>query len=367
VFRGETPPTGAAKDAPYRVSDVDLASRLSFFLWSSVPDDELLEAAARAQLHDPGVLEHEVRRMLADRRSAAFASNFTGQWLYLRNLPAVLPDPHLFPDFDESLRQAFRREIELFFDSMLREDRSALDLLTAKDTFVNERLARHYGIGNVKGDQFRRVVLNDQNRWGLLGKGAILVTTAYPNRTSPVLRGKWILENLLGTPPPAPPPNVPSLKETNAAGQVLSMRERMAQHRANPVCASCHAAMDPVGFSLENFDAAGQWRIRGESFAPIDASGTLPDGEPFDGVSGLRAALLRRSDVFVTTLTEKLLVYALGRGLDYYDAPAVRAVVRDAARQDYRFSSIVLGLVRSTPFEMRRAAGGQTTSTPASR
>jgi mono/diheme cytochrome c family protein len=367
LFRIERDPATVARGAAYRISDLELASRLSFFLWSSVPDDELLDAAARGQLHDAGVLEREVRRMLADRRSAAFAANFTGQWLYLRNLPAIVPDPHLFPDFDESLRQAFRREIELFFDTMLREDRSALDLLTAKDTFLNERLATHYGVPNVKGDHFRRVVLEDENRWGLLGKGAILVTTAYPNRTSPVLRGKWILENLLGTPPPAPPPNVPSLKDTNAAGQVLSMRDRMAQHRANPVCASCHATMDPVGFSLENFDAAGQWRVRGESFAPIDASGTLPDGESFDGVVGLRAALVRRSDVFATTLTEKLLVYALGRGLEYYDAPAVRAIVREAAGRDYRFSSIVLAIARSTPFQMRRPAGGNPPATLASR
>jgi hypothetical protein len=367
LFRIEREPVGVAPGAAYRISDLELASRLSFFLWSSVPDDELVDVAARGQLHDASVIEHEVRRMLADRRSAAFVANFTGQWLYLRNLPAVVPDPHLFPDFDESLRQALRREIELFVGTLLREDRSALDLLTAKDTFVNERLARHYGIPNIKGDHFRRIVLNDEHRWGLLGKGAILVETAYPNRTSPVLRGKWILENLLGTPPPAPPPNVPSLKDTNAVGNVLSMRDRMAQHRANPACASCHAMMDPLGFSMENFDAAGQWRVQGESGMLIDASGTLPDGDRFEGVSGLRDALFRRSDVFVTTLTEKLLVYALGRGLDYYDAPAVRSIVRGAARDDYRFSSILLGIVRSTPFEMRMAAGGQSASAAVSR
>jgi hypothetical protein len=340
----------------YPISDLELASRLSFFLWSSSPDDELLEQASRGNLRQPQVLEQQVRRLLADPRSEAFVTNFTGQWLYLRNLPAVTPDLRLFPDFDEGLRQAFRREMELFFDSLVREDRSALDVLTADYTFVNERLAEHYGIPGVKGSQFRRVALTDQHRRGLLGKGSLLVATSYPNRTSPVLRGKWMLENLLGTAPPPPPPDVPDLKDTNTQGKVLSMRERMVQHRSNAACASCHAMMDPLGLSLENFDAIGRWRTRGESFEPIDASGSLPDGTTFVGVAGLRQALLDQSEVFVRTLTEKLLVYALGRGLEHYDAPAVRTIARDAAHHEYRLSALLMGIVRSTPFQMRRAA-----------
>jgi mono/diheme cytochrome c family protein len=356
LFRVERDAKGVAPGRAYRISDLELASRLSFFFWSSGPDDELLEQASRGRLSRPEVLEQQVRRLLADPRSEAFVTNFTGQWLYLRNLPAVSPDPNLFPDFDEGLRLAFRREVELFFDSLVREDRSALDLLTADYTFVNERLARHYGIPEVKGSHFRRVALTEDTRRGLLGKGSILASTSYPHRTSPVLRGKWILENLLGSAPPPPPPDVPDLKDTNAEGRVLSMRERMVQHRANAVCASCHATMDPLGLSLENFDAVGRWRTRGESFAPIDASGVLPDGTAFDGVTGLRQALLDRSELFVTTLTEKLLVYALGRGLEHYDAPAVRAITRHAARNEYRFSALLMGIVQSTPFQMRRAA-----------
>jgi hypothetical protein len=355
LFRVERDPVNAAPDTVNRISDVELASRLSFFLWSSIPDDELLGLATHGRLSDPAVLEGQVRRMVADARSQALARNFAGQWLFLRNVPALFPDLDSFPDFDESLRQAFQHETELFFDSILREDRSVLDLLTADYTFVNERLARHYGIPNVKGSRFRRVKLIDDNRRGLLGQGSILALTAYPNRTSPVLRGKWVLENLLGTPPPPPPPNVPSLKDTNAAGEVLPMRERMAQHRSSPVCASCHSMMDPPGFSLEQFDAVGRGRTVDELFTQIDASGGLPDGTTFQGPAGLREALLSRPDRFVATLTEKLLVYALGRGLEYYDQPAVRKIAREAAGNNYRFSSVIMGVINSVPFQMRRS------------
>jgi hypothetical protein len=355
LFRVERDPVNAAPDTVNRISDVELASRLSFFLWSSIPDDELLGLATHGKLSDPAVLEGQVRRMVADARSQALARNFAGQWLFLRNVPALFPDLDSFPDFDESLRQAFQHETELFFDSILREDRSVLDLLTADYTFVNERLARHYGIPNVKGSRFRRVKLIDDNRRGLLGQGSILALTAYPNRTSPVLRGKWVLENLLGTPPPPPPPNVPSLKDTNAAGEVLPMRERMAQHRSSPVCASCHSMMDPPGFSLEQFDAVGRGRTVDELFTQIDASGGLPDGTTFQGPAGLREALLSRPDRFVATLTEKLLVYALGRGLEYYDQPAVRKIAREAAGNNYRFSSVIMGVINSVPFQMRRS------------
>jgi mono/diheme cytochrome c family protein len=355
LFRIERDPLETAPSAPYRISDLELASRLSFFLWSSIPDDELLDVASKRQLRDPAMLARQVRRMIADRRAEAFVKNFAGQWLFLRNLPATGPVQSIFPDFDEGLRQAFQRETELFFDSIVREDRSALDLLDADYTFLNERLARHYDIPNVKGSHFRRVALpKDSVRRGLVGHGSILTVTSYPDRTSPVVRGKWILENLLGTPPPPPLPNVPALKPTNEAGAVLSMRERMAQHRANPVCASCHAMMDPLGLSLENFDGVGKWRTLGESGTPVDASGVFPDGTKFNGPAGLRQALVQ-SDRFVTTLTEKLLTYALGRGLEYYDGPAVRAIVRGAAAKDYQFSSFILGVVQSTPFRMRMA------------
>jgi hypothetical protein len=358
LFRVERDPGGVRPGTPYRLTDLELASRLSFFLWSSIPDRELLDLAQKGALSRPGALEQQARRMLQDPRSDAFVTNFTGQWLYLRNLPTVTPDQRLFPDFDDTLRQAFRRETELLFGSVLHEDRSALELLNADYTFVNERLARHYGIPGVKGSQFRRVTLADDNRRGLLGQGSILATTSYANRTSPVVRGKWILDNLLGTPPPPPPPNVPNLKDTNADGKVLSMRERMVQHRANPQCASCHAMMDPAGFALENFDAVGRWRTRGESSMPIDASGALPDGTTFVGAKGLREALLRKPDVFMMTLAEKLMTYALGRGLDYYDAPTVRGVVRDAARSNYQLSALVLAILRSPAFQMRVAGDG---------
>jgi len=353
LLRVEVDPPAARPNTPYRISDVELASRLSFFLWDSIPDEELLTLAARKQLGNPATLTRQIRRMEADNRFSAFLDNFAGQWLYLRNLAAVVPVQQSFPDFDDTLRQAFRRETELFFESIVREDRSALDLLRADYTFVNERLARHYGIPNVKGSRFRRVSLGpDAKRSGLLGQGSILTVTSYPDRTSPVVRGKWILENLLGAPPPAPPPNVPELKPTSFATHVLSMRDRMAEHRKNAVCASCHAMMDPLGFALENFDGVGRWRALDESGAPIDASGAMPDGTKFEGPAGLTKALLG-SDRFVTTLTEKILTYALGRGLEYYDAPTVRAIVRESAKNDYRFTSLISGVVQSTPFQTR--------------
>jgi hypothetical protein len=367
LFRIERDPSGVPAGTTYRLSDFDLASRLSFFLWSSIPDDELVDLARRGALTKPGVLEQQTRRILADDRSQALVTNFTGQWLYLRNLPTVTPDQRLFPDFDDTLRQAFRRETELFFDSILHQNRSALELLSADYTFVNERLARHYGIPNVRGSQFRRITLTDDSRRGLLGQGGILATTSYPHRTSPVVRGKWILDNLIGTPPPPPPPNVPTLKDTNSEGKVLSMRERMVQHRANPQCASCHAMMDPLGFALENFDAVGRWRTQSESSTPIDVTGALPDGTKFEGAKGLRDALLARPEVFMATLTEKLLTYALGRGLEYSDAPAVRSIVREVAKSDYRLSSLVMGIVQSQPFQMRVAAGSTPISVGATR
>jgi len=356
LFRIERDPRNAAPNTAYRVSDVELASRLSFFLWSSIPDEELLGRAIDGTLRRPEVLERQVRRMLADPRAAAIVSNFAGQWLYLRNLDAVSPDPRTFPEFDDNLRQAFRRETELLFETIVREDRNVLDLLRAPYTFVNERLARHYGIPNVYGSRFRRVALpGDSVRAGLLGHGSILTVTSYANRTSPVLRGKWVLENILGTPPPPPPPNVPPLSSP-PVGKALSMRERMAEHRSNPACSGCHQLMDPAGLAMENFDAIGRWRTRTEAGTPVDAAGGLPGGTTFDGVAGLRKAILSRPELFVTTVTEKLLTYALGRGLEYYDAPAVRAITREARSQDYRFSSIVLGVVTSAPFQMRRTA-----------
>ena len=355
LLRVERDPAGAKAGTPYRISDIELASRLSFFLWSSIPDNELLDAAERGRLRDSAVLAAQVRRMLADPRAAAFVTNFAGQWLFLRNLQAVVPVQVIFPDFDDTLRQAFRRETELFFDSIVRENRSVLDLLRADYTFLNERLARHYGVANVRGSHFRRVQLGPESaRSGLLGQGSILTVTSYPDRTSPVVRGKWILENLLGTPPPPPIPNVGELRPTDGQGVVLSMRQRMEQHRRNPVCASCHAMMDPLGLSLENFDAVGKWRTLGESSASIDASGVFPDGTKFQGAAGLKQMLLQ-SDRFVPTVTEKLLTYALGRGLEHYDAPAVRAIVRSAAKDDYRFASLITGIVQSAPFTMRRA------------
>ncbi len=355
LFRVERDPGGVAAGDVYPVSDLELASRLSFFLWSSIPDEELLDTAVRGELRDPGVLERQVRRMLADDRSAALVDNFAEQWLFLRDVDAKEPDAGFFPGFDENLRRAFRRETELFVDSVLRGDGSVLDLLTASHTFVNERLARHYGIPHVYGSHFRRVELDSPERRGLLGQGSILTLTSYATRTSPVLRGKWILENLLSSPPPPPPPDVPSLDETTESGEARSMREAMEQHRANPACASCHSQMDPLGFALENFDAIGRWRTVSESDTPIDASGVLPDGRRFEGPAGLRTALLHAPDQFVHTVTEKLLTYALGRGIEHFDAPTIRAIVRDAERDGYSFASIVLGIVNSTPFQMRKS------------
>ena len=355
VLRVERDPAGVAAGAVYPVNDLALASRLSFFLWSSIPDDELLDAAVAGRLHEPAELERQARRMLADDRSRALVTSFASQWLHLRNVPAVVPDEDRFPDVGEGLRRAMRRETELFVESVFRGDRSVLDLLTADYTFVNERLARHYDIPGVYGSHFRRVGLPHEARRGLLGHASILAVTSYPNRTSPVLRGKWILENLLGTPPALPPPDVPALEETTAAGEALSMREATERHRANPVCASCHRLMDPPGFALEQFDAVGRFRTRTAANTPIDASGELPDGTRFDGAAGLRAALVRTPERFVGTLTEKLLTYALGRGLEHYDAPAVRAITRDAEGDGYRFSSLVAGIVRSAPFRLRKA------------
>ena len=351
TFRLEAEPAEVPPGAPYRISDLDLASRLSFFLWSSIPDDELVDVASRGELKKPAVLEHQVQRLLADPRSVALIDNFAGQWLQLRNLRASLPDQNEFPDFDDNLRQAFKRETELLFQSIIRENRNVTDLLTADYTFVNERLAAHYGIPDVYGSHFRRVTVTDEARKGLLGKGAILLVTSQPDRTSPVVRGKWILDNLLGSPPPPPPSNVPPL-EASRGNTPKTLREQMEAHRANPVCASCHKLMDPIGFALENFDAVGAWRTR-DAGAPIDASGQLTDGTKVDGVVSLREALLKRPEVFVTTFTEKLLTYALGRGLDYHDRPAVRAIVREAAGRDYRFSALVMAMVRSAPFQMR--------------
>jgi hypothetical protein len=339
----------------YRIADIELASQLSFFLWSSIPDDELLDCAMAGKLSDPAMLHRQVRRMLADPRSAALVNNFADQWLYLRNLESARPDMRAFPDFDDNLRQAFRRETELLFESVMREDRSILDLLRANYTFLNERLAKHYGIPNIYGSRFRRVTLDgDRVRGGLLRQGSILTVTSYATRTSPVIRGKWILSNILGIPPPPPPASVPALKESAHIGQTLSMRERMAEHRANPACAGCHKLMDPVGFALENYDAVGRWRqsVNGK---PIDASGGLPDGSKFDGAAGLEQAILRRPDAFANTFSEKLLTYALGRGVEAYDGPAIRKVVREAEANDYRFSSFILGIVDSTPFLMRRS------------
>ena len=355
LFRIERDPAGIPAHTPYRLSDLELASRLSFFLWSSIPDDPLLDAAIRGTLKQPRVLERHVRRMLADPRSEALVTSFAAQWLHLRNLTASKPDPRLFPDFDDNLRRAFRRETELFFDSVKREDRNVLDLLRADYTFVNERLAKHYGIPNVYGGHFRRVTLpTNSPRRGLLGHASILTVTSYGDRTSPVQRGKWILENLLGLTPPAPPPNVPALKERVAGGKVLTMRQRIAQHRENPACSGCHNLMDPIGLATENFDAVGRFRTL-EDGVPVDASGGLPDGATFDGIEGLRAGLLRRPELFVGTMTEKLLTYAVGRGLEPADAPAVRAITRASRTGDYRFSSLILGVVNSAPFQMRRS------------
>ncbi|MEO7651126.1 MAG: DUF1592 domain-containing protein [Bryobacteraceae bacterium] len=354
IFRVEQDPAGLAPNTPYRLTGVELASRLSFFLWSSIPDDELLDAAIGGKLRSPAMLEKQVRRMLGDPRSRVLATNFAEQWLYLRNLASASPDMRLFPDFDDNLRQSFRQETELFFESIMREDRNVLDLLRANYTFLNHRLAKHYGIPNIYGSRFRRVTFDNGERGGLLRQGSVLTVTSYATRTSPVIRGKWILDNILGTPPPPPPAAVPALKENNSIGKELPMRARLAEHRANPACSGCHNLMDPIGFSLENYDALGRWRTT-DAATPIDAAGGLPDGSKFEGVSGLQKALVSHPELFVTTFSEKLLTYALGRGLDHYDAPAIRRIVKDAGASDYRFTAVILGIVNSTPFQMRRS------------
>ena len=354
IFRVEREPPGVAPGTPFRTDDVDLASKLSFFLWSSIPDDELLTAAGKGRLRRPEVLEAQVRRMLADPRAGALVRNFAAQWLHVRNLRNATPDKDEFPDFDDNLRQAFEREMELFVGSIMAEDRSVLDLLTADYTFVNERLAKHYGIPNVYGPHFRRVTLADEARRGLLGKGGVLLVSSHADRTSPVVRGKWILDNLLGLPPPPPPADVPPFPEEAPGGGPQTIRARMEHHRASPACAGCHSLMDPVGLALENFDAVGSWRTH-EDGTPIDATGRLWDGTQVDGVVSLRDALLDRPEVLVSTVTEKLLTYALGRSLRHQDMPAVRAIVRAARRDGYRFSSLVKGIAASVPFQMRVA------------
>jgi hypothetical protein len=362
VFRAERDPDTVAPGAPYRLTDLELASRLSFFLWSSIPDDELLRVAEQGRLRTPAVLSQQVRRMLADKKSSALVANFAGQWLQLRNLRNMMPNSEEFPDFDDNLRQAFQRETELFVESIVREDRSALDLLSADYTFVNERLARHYKMPGVYGSHFRRVPVTDEARRGLLGKGGVLMVTSHVDRTSPVARGKWILDNLLGAPPPPPPADVPPFPEGEES-KSKSVRERMEQHRANPVCASCHRVMDPLGFALENFDAVGAWRTK-DGGQPIDVSGQLADGTQVNGAVMLRQALLSKPDVLVTTLTEKLMTYGVGRGVGYADMPTVRTIVRDAAANNYRFSSLVLGIVSSKPFQMRMKAQDSTQGAP---
>ncbi len=364
LVRAEKEPQAVPPGGLYRISDLELASRLSFFLWSSIPDDRLISLASQGRLGNPAVLAQQVRRMLADPRADALVRNFAQQLLYLRNLPATSPDGVFYPDWDDELRQGFKREAELFFESIIREDRNVVDLLTADYTFVNERLARHYGIPNIYGSHFRRVTLGPEldARRGLLGKGSFLAVTWTQNfRTSPVKRGVWVLENILGTPPPEPPPNVPPLEDASAGSQkVLTLREQMTAHRKNPPCAGCHKIMDPIGFALDNFDADGKWRVKqgGDGGTPIDASVTLYDGQTVDGPAGLRRALLRYEPQFVRMFTEKMMTYALGRGVEYTDMPVLRSIVREAGTTDNRFSSIVLGIVRSAQFQMRVKSGG---------
>jgi mono/diheme cytochrome c family protein len=356
LLRVESDPKKIPSNGTYHVSELELASRLSFFLWSSIPDDELLDAAIRGKLSQPAELERQVSRMIADPRSSNLSTNFAGQWLRLRNIDSVSPSANLFRDFDDNLRQAFRKESELFFDSVLRDDRSVRTFLRSDYTFLNERLARHYGIPNVYGGRFRRVALKPEDkRGGLLRQGSVLSVTSYATRTSPVLRGVLVLRNIVGAPPPPPPPNVPALDESTVAAN-LTMRQRLAAHRANTVCASCHRSIDPVGFALENFDAVGHWRDFEVDGQAVDASGAVPGAGEFRGVDGLENALLARPGLFVTALTENLLTFALGRGVEYYDAPAVRKIVNDAEKSDYRFSSLILGIAKSVPFQMRTAA-----------
>ena len=358
LFRVEQDPLNVAPATDYELSDLELASRLSFFLWSSIPDEELLSIAERGELQNPDILEAQTQRMLGDPRSSALVKNFASQWLYLRNLRSLVPDAVEFPEFDENLRNAFRQESELYFESLLRDDRSVLDLLGAGYTYVNERLAEHYGIEGVYGSHFRRVDLEGelaQQRGGILGQGSLLTATSYANRTSPVLRGKWVLTNILGTPPPPPPADVPDLPENGADGQPATIRDRMIQHREDPNCAVCHLPMDPLGLALENFDAVGRWRDTGEANLAIDASGQLPNGTAFYGLNGLRNILLDRSDEFAGTVTEKLFAYAIGRPPEYFDKPTVRMITRSAALDNYSWSSIIMGIVKSAPFRTRRS------------
>jgi hypothetical protein len=352
LFRIEREPANAPVGTPYRLTDLELASRLSFFLWSSIPDDELIDVAAAGKLKDAKVVEQQVRRMLADPRAKqSLIGNFAAQWLMLRDLQALHPNPEVFPDFNDNLRRDFQRETELFLESQLSEDQSLVNLLTADYTFVNERLAKFYGIRNVYGEHFRRVPLPaDTHRAGLLSQGSLLTVTSYPDRTSPVVRGKYILSNILGSPPPPPPPDIPALSESKGAVPT-SVREQMQKHRANPVCASCHSRMDPLGFALENFDGIGKWRVV-DGKTPIDASGAFPDGSKFAGPDDFRTLLVKERDALVRTFTEKLLTYALGRGAEYYDMPAVRRIIK-SAEPDLRWSSLILGVVKSSPFQMR--------------
>jgi hypothetical protein len=353
LFRIERDPAGAKPGTVYRISDLELASRLSLFLWKSVPDEELIDQAVKQRLHDPAVLSAQVRRLLGDPKASRWMNDFIGQWLLIRNIQQFDPDPGLFPDFDDTLRRAMEKETELFFESQVRENHDVLDLLRADYTFLNDRLAQHYGVPNVYGGHFRRVTVTDPLRRGLLGQASVLSVTSYPNRTSVVLRGKWVLENLLGTPPPPPPPNVPPLKENDGRSKPTSLRERMEQHRESPTCATCHSHIDPMGFALENFDATGRWRSD-DSGAPIDPTSTLSDGTKIDSPLAFREVLLNRGDQFVQTVTEKLFTYALGRGVEYTDAPTIRQIVREAGKDDDRWSSLVLALVNSKPFQMRR-------------
>jgi Protein of unknown function (DUF1592)/Protein of unknown function (DUF1588)/Protein of unknown function (DUF1585)/Protein of unknown function (DUF1595) len=361
LFRVEREPAGLPPGSVYHLSDLDLASRLSFFLWSSIPDDELRNVAIAGKLKDPAVLEQQVRRMLRDPRSKALVDDFVNRWLELNKLTGLVPDTELYSEFDENLRDAMAQETRLFVGSQLREDRSVTDLLTADYTFLNERLAQHYRIPNIYGSNFRRVQVTDGVRGGLLGQASILAVTSYPNRTSVAIRGRWLLANLLGSPPPPPPPNVPDLKDAGADGQPRSLRERMEIHRKSAACASCHQRMDPLGFSLENFDALGKWRTEADG-VPVDASASLPDGTQFDGLAGLRKLLAGHREDFVRTFTEKLLAYAIGRGVEYGDLPAVRKIARDSAKDNYCWSSIILGIAKSTPFSMAIVRSGEPTN-----
>jgi mono/diheme cytochrome c family protein len=356
LFRIEREPAGQAAGSVYRLSDLDLASRLSFFLWSSIPDDELRDAAVRGKLTEPGALEQHVQRMLRDPRSNALVDNFASRWLELSRISGVVPDTELYPEFDENLRDAMEQETRLFVGSQVHDNRSVVELLTADYSFLNERLAAHYGIRNIYGSHFRRVTFTDSKRGGLLGQSSVLTVTSYPNRTSVTMRGRWLLANMLGAPPPPPPADIPALKEAGVEGQPRSLRERMEMHRKDPACASCHQRMDPLGFALENFDALGKWRTVSDG-APIDASASFPDGTRFQGLAGLRTLLVSHKEDFVRTLSGKLLAYAIGRGLDYHDMPAIRKIARDAAPADYSWSSVITGIIKSTPFSMAVASG----------